>query len=108
MLPVYSSAVTISGSMPEMGVSGEKKSISIVSDRESGDLKLRFESDKDAAALIIITDGSGTTVIEQPCMLRNTVNSIPLKKATALPEGNYTVRLLLNGETYTTRFLVWK
>ena len=35
-------------------------------------------------------------------------NIIPLKNATGLAEGAYTVQLISNNETYTARFMIWK
>jgi len=47
-------------------------------------------------------------VLQQSNQVADSVNTIPLKDATTLGEGAYTVQLILNNKTYTTRFLIWK
>ncbi|MEP7142956.1 MAG: T9SS type A sorting domain-containing protein [Ferruginibacter sp.] len=86
----------------------KKNELRIGSNRESGDMQLYFTAEKEGDAIITILNKSGEIVLQQTNRLTNSNNIIPLKNATALTEGSYTLRLLSNNETYTARFLVWK
>lgn len=90
------------------GNGGKKMEITVGSSRTSGDMHIRFRAKKAGNASIAILDESGKVVLQQSSQVADSVNTIPLKDATALGEGAYTVRLIFNNETYTTRFLIWK
>ena len=88
---------------------GEKnKSITIGSNRASGDMLVRFTAEKAGTVSIEVLNESGKVVLQQTNKVTNSINAIPLKQATSLNEGHYTVRLTSNNETFTTQFLIWK
>jgi hypothetical protein len=88
--------------------SDKKKEISIGSNRESGELQLHFTAGKEGEAIITILNEAGKIILRQTNQVTNSINIIPLKNATGLTEGSYTVHLISNKETYTTRFMIWK
>jgi hypothetical protein len=106
--PVYSASFTNNGLSIKTGHDDKKKEISIGSNRESGDLELHFTAEKEAEATITILNESGKIVLQQTNQVTNIINTIPLKNATGLAEGVYTLRLISNNKTYITRFLIWK
>lgn len=87
---------------------GKKIEVTIGTNRASGEMQLRFTSDQAGKASITVVNESGEIVLEQTAEVVNNNNAIPLKNATQLTEGYYTVRLILNNETYFTRFIIWK
>jgi len=87
---------------------GKKMEITIGSSRASGDMHLRFNSKKAGNASISILDEAGKIVLQQSNQVANSENIIPLKNVTKLGEGTYTVRLVLNNQSYTSGFLIWK
>ncbi len=106
--PVYSISFTNHSFSGKTDDGGKKKAISIGSNRASGNMQLRFTADKAGEANITILNKSGKIVLQQTNEVTNSLNTIPLTSATGLAEGSYTVRLISNNETYTTRFLIWK
>ncbi len=85
-----------------------KKKISIGASRASGEMHLRFTSDQAGKVSISIINASGEIVLQQTEQVSSRNNTIPLKNATQLMEGSYTVRLTMNNESYSTRFMIWK
>ena len=106
--PAYSTSSTNHGVNIKINNGDKKEKITIGSNRESGDMELRFATDKKGEATITVLNESGKIMLQQANEVKNGVNTIPLKNATGLTGGSYTVCLISNKETYTTRFLVWK
>ena len=106
--PVFSSTFTHHSLSGNADNGGKKQAISIGSNRASGNMQLRFTSGKAGEASITILNESGKIVLQQTNQVTNSINTIPLTNATELPEGNYTIRLISNNETMTTRFMIWK
>jgi hypothetical protein len=86
----------------------KKNEISIGANRTTGEMQLRFTTDKAGKASITVLNDLGEIVLQQTETVTNSLNTIPLKKATELNEGSYTVRLVIHKETYHTRFMIWK
>jgi hypothetical protein len=84
------------------------KSIAIGSDRKTGELQLHFEADQPGEATITIADAGGNIVWQQTSQLKGCVNRIPLKQATSLAEGQYTVRLVAGSNRFSTTLMIWK
>lgn len=105
VLPAYSAKPT-NHDFTDNG--GKKKLLSIGSSRASGDLHLRFIADKAGEATITILNESGKIVLQQSNRVANRINSIPVRHATELIGGSYTVILISNNETYSTRFMILK
>jgi hypothetical protein len=87
---------------------GKDKEMSIVSNRASGQAQVRFKSSKDAEATIIVLDDSGKILLQQNSKLSSGVNTIAITNLLTLNEGTYTVRLVANNQTYSTRLVLWK
>ncbi|MBC7889168.1 MAG: T9SS type A sorting domain-containing protein [Ferruginibacter sp.] len=104
-LPAYSTSLTNFSKTKNGNV---KKEISIGTNRASGEMLLRFTAHKEGAASITIINESGKIVWQQTNQVRSSINIIPLKNAILLSEGSYTVRLIVNNETYTKGLLIWK
>ena len=91
------------------GINDDKnKTISIGTNRASGEMLLRFTANRSGKASISVLNATGEIVLQQTDQVTNSNNTIPLKNATQLPEGSYTVRLIVNNDTYSTRLLIWK
>lgn len=90
------------------GKDGKSKELSIVSNRKTGDLQIRFTAQKEGEVSIKILNESGILVLEQSNHVTANVNTIPLKKAMELHEGFYSIQVLLNNEVAKTKFLIWK
>jgi hypothetical protein len=86
----------------------KKKEIKVVSNRASGDMQLRFTTEKAEKVTIKILNDAGEMVLKQISEVKGSVNNIPLKNALDLAEGQYTVYLISGKETYSTSFLIWK
>lgn len=101
--PAQSSSVT---NNPDKGE--KNKNITVGSNRASGDMLVRFTAVKAGTVSIEVLNESGKVVLQQTNKITISINAIPLKQATSLNEGRYTVRLTSNNETFTTQFLIWK
>lgn len=86
----------------------KKKTITLSSNRKSGEMLIRFTAKKAGEASVTILNGEGEIVLQQTNQLNNSYNAIPLKNATNLPDGSYTVQMIVNNETLTTRFMILK
>ena len=87
---------------------GKDKEISIVSNRASGEAQVRFKSAKDAEAIITVSDEAGKVLLQQNSKLSGGINTIAITNLLTLHEGTYTVQLVTNNQTYSTRLLLWK
>ncbi len=86
----------------------KEKEMSIVPDRASGETMVRFKSAKAGAASITVLDESGKIVLQQTNQLTDGTNNIPVVNSLKLSEGTYTIRLVANNQTYSSRFILWK
>ena len=109
------SLTTLAASNPSITINpfigkddGKNKEISIGTNRATGEMQVRFTTEQVGKASITVLNASGDIVLQQTNEVTNSSNSIPLKNATQLKEGSYTVRLALNNETYHTRFMIWE
>ena len=87
---------------------GKKKELTLGSHRASVNMLLRFNAAKAGSASITILNETGKIVGEQSSPLTKSLNTVVLKNAVALPEGAYTVRLIVNNETHTASFFIFK
>lgn len=91
-----------------LGKDDKGKELSIVPDRESGEMKVRFTADKAANATLEVVDENGKLVLQQTAHLTIGINNVPLVNSMKLKEGVYTLRLVTNNLTYNSRFMIWK
>src|SRR6187431_3068154 len=62
----------------------KKKEISIGTNRTTGEMLLKFTANKTGKAFITVLNESGEIVLQQTEKVINSINTIPLKKATQL------------------------
>jgi len=105
-LAAFNPPITINPFIGKDG--GKNKEISIGTNRATGEMQVRFTTEQVGKASITVLNASGDIVLQQTNEVTISSNSIPLKNATQLKEGSYTVRLALNNETYHTRFMIWE
>ena len=84
------------------------KDLSIVPDRESGEMKVRFKADKGSNATLEVIDENGKVVLQQTAQFTTGINNVPIVNSMKLKEGAYTLTLVTNKLTYHSRFLIWK
>jgi hypothetical protein len=82
--------------------------MSIVPDRASGEAQVRFKSTKNGEAVITVTNETGKVLLRQSSKFSAGINNIPITNLLTLDEGTYTVRLVTNNQTYSSRLLLWK
>lgn len=93
----------------EHSYKGERdKDLSIMPDRASGEMKVRFKATKAAEARLEVIDEAGKVLLQQTAQLAPGMNDVPLVNSLKLNEGSYTLRLVTNNQTYNSRFLIWK
>jgi hypothetical protein len=63
---------------------------------------------KACTGTIAIYDAAGKVVLTQQASLLMGNNSIIINNITSLSDGCYTIRLMANNETFTSKLLVWK
>ena len=82
--------------------------MSIVSNRASGEAQVRFKATQNGEAIITVLDEAGKILLKQSSKLSTGVNNIGITNLLTLNEGSYTVRLVTNNQTYSSRLLLWK
>ncbi len=90
------------------GNDDRNKDLSILPDRASGEMKVRFKAAKAGTATIEVADEAGKVVLKQAAQLTTGINNVPLVNSLKLNEGFYSVRLVTNNQTYSSSFLIWK
>jgi hypothetical protein len=71
-------------------------------------IEAKFSSAKATAATITITNQAGVVVNTQNVTLVKGDNTVSLLDVTTLEEGTYTISLIANGTTTTTKFVNFK
>lgn len=84
------------------------KEMTIVPDRKSGEMTVRFKSSNEATATITVKDEAGKVVLQQTNQLSTGVNNLPITNSLKLAEGTYTLSLVVNSQTYSSSFLIWQ
>jgi hypothetical protein len=84
-----------------------KKGITIMPNAETKDIKVIFKADKEAKATIVVLDEAGKKVLNQDALLNSGNNNINVNNFHTLNEGTYTIQLISNNETYTSKFMIW-
>ena len=85
-----------------------KKGIWVLPAKGTKNIKVVFNADKAADALITVLDEEGKKVLSQKASLAEGNNNIIIDNFTSLKEGTYTIDMDSNNETYTSTFLLWK
>lgn len=82
--------------------------MSVMPNPASGNAQIRIKAAKASAGEITVFDASGKAVQKQQANLSAGNNTLVINNVTALSEGYYTIRLVTNDETFTTKLLIWK
>ena len=85
-----------------------KKGLSIMPNAATKDIKIIFSIYQAANAKIEVIDENGKKVLGQSAILTAGTNSINIDNFHSLNEGTYTIQLISNNETQTSKFLYWK
>ena len=85
-----------------------KKGLSIMPNAATQNIKIIFSTYQAADAKIEIIDENGKKVLGQSATLTAGSNSINIDNFHSLNEGTYTIQLISNNETQTSKFLYWK
>ena len=85
-----------------------KKGLSIMPNAATQDIKIIFSTYQSANATIEVIDENGKKVLGQSATLTAGSNSINIDNFHSLNEGTYTIQLISNNETQTSKFLYWK
>ena len=72
------------------------------------DIKIILVNDKATEATIEVIDENGKKVLQQSAQLTAGNNNINIDNFQSLNEGTYTIKLISNNETQTSKFLFWK
>ncbi len=85
-----------------------KKGMSIMPNAATKDIKIILIKDKATEATIEVIDENGKKVLQQSTQLTAGNNNINVENFHSLNEGTYTIKLIANNETQTSKFLFWK
>lgn len=103
----FAHSISITTNTDKVVVNKEKE-MSIVPDRASGETMVRFKSAKAGTATITVLDETGKIVLQQTNQLSNGINNLPVVNSLKLNEGTYTIQLVTNNQTFSSRFILWK
>lgn len=98
----YSNVVTV-----KVGAA-KAKDFLITPNPASTNAQIRFNADKAGQAQIIIFDAAGKAVMQQQASVFAGNNSIAINNIVKLSEGMYTVKMVTNNESFSTKLIVWK
>jgi hypothetical protein len=74
----------------------------------SSNAQIKIKAVKAGVSNITVFDASGKTVLRQQATILPGNNSIVVNNISALREGYYTIRLLVNEEVFSCKLLIWK
>ena len=74
----------------------------------STNAQVKLKMSKAAMGDITVFDATGKVVLKQQASLLAGNNTIVINNITKLSEGYYTVRLIANNETFSSKLLIWK
>lgn len=82
--------------------------ITISPNPSSGSAQIKVKVIKTCTGIVTVYDVAGKVVLTQQAALLMGNNTVILNNITALSEGCYTIHLIANNETFTTKLIVWK
>ncbi|MBS1496391.1 MAG: T9SS type A sorting domain-containing protein [Bacteroidetes bacterium] len=98
----YSNVVTVKVT------AASAKDFLITPNPASTNAQIRFNAIKSGQAQIIVFDAAGKAVLQQQASVLAGNNSIALNNIVNLSEGMYTVRMIVNNESFSSKLIVWK
>lgn len=85
-----------------------KHDLTIMPNAATKDVKIIFKATIAGEAVIAVLDESGKKVLQQSVTIALGNNNINIDNFHSLNEGNYTIELISNNETHSTKFIFWK
>jgi hypothetical protein len=82
--------------------------MNIVPNPSNSNAQIRISITKAGRGDISVFDATGKQVLHQQSNVLAGNNNIAINDITTLTDGYYTVRLIVNNQTYTTKLIVWK
>ena len=73
----------------------------------TNDVKISFNAPAVGDAVIMVLDENGKKVLQQTAKINIGNNSINIDNFHTLNEGNYTIQLINNNKTHSSKFLIW-
>jgi hypothetical protein len=98
----YSNVVTVKVS------AARAKDFLITPNPASTNAQIRFNADKAGQAQVIIFDAAGKAVMQQQANVLTGNNNIAINNIVKLSEGMYTVKMIVNNESFSSKLIVWK
>ena len=84
------------------------KELTISPNPASTNAQLKFNADKSGVATIAVYDASGKIVLQQQATVLAGNNSIAINNIVSLADGMYTVKMIINNESLSSKLIVWK
>lgn len=84
-----------------------KDDLTILPNAATNDVKISFNAPAVGDALIMVLDENGKKVLQQTAKINIGNNSINIDNFHTLNEGNYTIQLIINNKTHSSKFLIW-
>jgi len=84
------------------------KEMTIFPNPSSTNAQIRFKADKAALATIMVYDASGKVVLQQQSNVLSGNNSVAINNIVKLSDGMYTVKMISNDVTYSSKLIIWK
>ena len=83
--------------------------IKINSNAKTSELEIRYNSNKNKVrkAVVIITDAAGNDVSSFTCEIKKGSNAVCMHNALQLPEGLYTVKMMVKKKMYTSKIVLF-
>jgi hypothetical protein len=98
----YSNVVTVKVT------SSKPKDFIITPNPASTNAQIRFSAEKAGSAQLLVYDAAGKVVLKQQANVLEGNNSIAINHIIQLSDGMYTVRLVTNNESFSSKLIVWK
>ena len=74
----------------------------------SSNAQIKVKATKTCSGDITVFDASGKVVLKQQASLLEGNNTIVINNIVTLSEGYYTIRLIANNETFSSKLLIWR
>jgi hypothetical protein len=74
----------------------------------SAEAQVKIKLTKAGTGALVVFDASGKTVLKQQVNLSAGSNSVVINNSNSFAEGYYTVRLIVNEESFSSKLLIWK
>lgn len=84
------------------------KELTICPNPASTNAQLKFNTDKTGVASITVYDASGKIVLQQQAIVLSGNNSVAINNIISLADGMYTIKIIINNKSFSSKLIVWK